>query len=216
MQPLDRVDGHRIGGMQTRREDRSKGSYDAETVARAAFELFLRHGYNVTSLDQIAAALNVSKAAIYYHHAGKEAILSYGVNQALGALEGVLQEAPALRGQASPLQRFEYVLRRTLEIGMSHLPQVAVLLRLQGNTDLERDVIKRRRAIDRAAADILEEAIAAGELPEHSDALLLSRLTMGLANSLVEWYRPDNRRSTAEVVETTLRFAMSGLRRGAF
>jgi hypothetical protein len=114
------------------------------------------------------------------------------------------------------LQRFEYVLRRTLEIGMSHLPQVAVLLRLQGNTDLERDVIKRRRAIDRAAADILEEAIAAGELPEHSDALLLSRLTMGLANSLVEWYRPDNRRSTAEVVETTLRFAMSGLRRGAF
>lgn len=200
--------------MTSKRPERAKGSYDAEAVARAAFSLFLRHGYNATSLDQVAAALNVTKAAIYYHHASKEAILAYGVGQALGSLEGVLTESPALPGQATPLERFEYVLRRTLEIGMSHLAEVAVLLRLSGNTDVERDVIKRRRAFDRAAADILGEAVAAGELPEHSDPMLLTRLSMGLANSLVEWYRPDHPRPASEVIETTVRYAMSGLRRG--
>lgn len=194
---------------------RGKGSYDAAAVAEVAFELFSRHGYDATSLDQVAAALGVSKAAIYYHHAGKEAILSFGLDVALGALERILDEIPARPGQASPLERFEYVLRRTLQTGFSHLAYVSVLLRLKGNTKLEREVVRRRRAFDRAVAQVLDEAVAAGELAESTDTMLLARLTMGMTNSLVDWYRPDSHRSVSEVIEVTVRFAMGGLRRQA-
>jgi AcrR family transcriptional regulator len=191
----------------------ARGAYDAGIVAAAAFELFKRDGYDATSLDQVAAALGISKAAIYYHHAGKEAILGFGLDAAMSAFEAILDEVPARAGAGSPLERFEYVLRRGLDVGLRHHNEFAVLLRLRGNTELERAMLDRRRAFDHAAAGMLKAAVDAGELTVDTDPALITRLVMGLITSTVEWYRPDGRRDVGELVELTVRFAMRALPR---
>jgi len=43
-------------------------------VVEAATDLFARHGYAKTSLEQVAAAARVSKGAVYGHFTGKEAL----------------------------------------------------------------------------------------------------------------------------------------------
>jgi AcrR family transcriptional regulator len=43
-------------------------------VVEAATDLFARHGYARTSLEQVAAAARVSKGAVYGHFSGKEAL----------------------------------------------------------------------------------------------------------------------------------------------
>ncbi|MEV0578600.1 helix-turn-helix domain-containing protein [Streptomyces sp. NPDC050392] len=47
-----------------------------EHIKRTALDLFVERGYDGTSLRQIAEALNVTKAAVYYHFKTKEGILA--------------------------------------------------------------------------------------------------------------------------------------------
>jgi TetR/AcrR family transcriptional regulator, transcriptional repressor for nem operon len=46
-----------------------------ETVLRTAASLFLTQGYQLTSMDDIVTASNVSKTNIYYHYKNKEDLL---------------------------------------------------------------------------------------------------------------------------------------------
>jgi AcrR family transcriptional regulator len=58
-----------VGKPQTRRKD-TRGR-----ILDVALELFLEHGYDQTSLREIAERLDVTKAALYYHFRTKEDIL---------------------------------------------------------------------------------------------------------------------------------------------
>lgn len=59
--------------------------------ARAiALELFATQGYDGTSMREIAEQLGVTKAALYYHFAGKEDIVRSVVDHYLGRLDEVI------------------------------------------------------------------------------------------------------------------------------
>ncbi|MCE5291899.1 MAG: TetR/AcrR family transcriptional regulator [Nocardiaceae bacterium] len=51
-----------------------------DRILRVALELFTEHGYDGTSLREIAEKLDVTKAALYYHFKSKDAILLTLVN----------------------------------------------------------------------------------------------------------------------------------------
>jgi hypothetical protein len=67
---------------------------------------------------------------------------------------------------------------------------VTLLLRVRGNTDVERAALARRRAIDARLAALVEAAAAAGEIRADIEPRLVSRLLFGMVNSITEWYRP--------------------------
>ena len=47
-----------------------------DQILQVALDLFTKQGYDKTSLREIAERLEVTKAALYYHFASKEEILS--------------------------------------------------------------------------------------------------------------------------------------------
>jgi AcrR family transcriptional regulator len=54
---------------------RRDGAATRQEALRVALALFTEHGYEATSLRQIAEALGINKASLYYHFPNKEALL---------------------------------------------------------------------------------------------------------------------------------------------
>jgi AcrR family transcriptional regulator len=180
-----------------------------DAIVDVAVQVFLRHGYDGASLDQVAEAAGITKASIYYHAEGKEALLKHGAGRALDALFAVLEEPAALEGR--PLDRLKHVVRRTIEITVKRLPEVALLLRVRGNTETERWILDRRRRFDRLVAKIVEEAQATGKLCADIEAGLVTRLLFGMLNSITEWYRPGGALGVKGIVAAATRIAFEGL-----
>lgn len=189
---------------------RERKPYNIDALLDVAVRVFLRRGYDGASLDQVAAAAGITKASIYYHVDGKEALLKLGVARALDALFAVLDEPAAREGRA--LARLRHVVRRTVEITVARLPEVALLLRVRGNTETERWVLDQRRRFDRLIAEIVAEAQAGGELRRDIDAALATRLLFGMLNSITEWYRPEGGMGGEEIAEAAIKIAFEGLR----
>jgi hypothetical protein len=91
------------------------------------------------------------------------------------------------------------------------LAEVALLLRVRGNTEPERWVLERRREFDRIMTGIVKEAIAEGDLRDDLDPGLVTRLVFGMSNSVVEWYRPDGPVRPEEIVEHITTIVFEGL-----
>lgn len=182
--------------------------YDTEMLTDIALRLFNEKGYEATTMADIAAAAGIQKASIYHHVESKEQLLSRAVNRALDALFGILDQPGAKRGLA--FERLRYVVERSIEIEVEYLPDVTVLLRLRGNTDVERAALARRRAFDAAMGKLVRRAQVEGRIRPDVDAAVLTRLLFGMVNSLTEWYRPDGKLGWREIADAVLAVAFEG------
>src|SRR4051794_28826421 len=93
-----------------------------DEILRVAAEQFTRYGYRGTSLQEIAAAVGCSKAALLYHFAGKDAILFALVGPAARALDELvaeLERRPAATVRDAAVEGFvDLVLRHRREVAL--------------------------------------------------------------------------------------------------
>jgi AcrR family transcriptional regulator len=184
---------------------------DQDSIVRVAVEVFNRHGYDATSMGMLAARLGITKSAIYHHLDGKEHILELALEHALGGLEAILADPRV--GQGSSEERLEFVLRSAVTVLAERLPFVTLLVRLRGNTDIERRALARRRAFDRSVAALVDEARASGSLRSDVDAHTTTRLLFGMINSLAEWFRPDGPLPPDALADAVVKVAFGGILR---
>ena len=185
-------------------------AYDIDSLTDVAVSVFAARGYDATRMEHIARAANVSKSSLYHHVANKEELLGHALRRAVGGLTAILDEAGAREGR--PAERLEYVIRRTIEAELRYLAEVSLLLRVRGNSEVERWALDQRRRYQERLVELVLEAQADGDLDRDVDAALFVRLALGMSNSLVEWYRPDGtwspRQITEAVIELTLKPAL--------
>jgi AcrR family transcriptional regulator len=183
--------------------------YGIETLTEIAVRVFAERGYDAASMDDVARAAGITKAGIYHHVASKEALLERGLKRALDALFEVLSQPPALA--SAPGERVRFIVRRVAELALSLQPELSVLFRIRGNSQVERAAIERRRAFDRHVAGLLAQAQAAGEMRSDFDASLATRLIFGMSNSVVEWYRAEGAFADREIAEAVVALVFDGL-----
>ncbi|GAB79260.1 transcriptional regulator, TetR family [Austwickia chelonae] len=188
---------------------RKRPGYDGESILAVAVEVFNRHGYEGTSMGVLAENLGISKAGIYYHVNSKEDLLQRACDRALCALESAFEEEISAPGTAR--ERLEAVVRRAVHVLHDELPYVTLLLRVRGNTEVERAALERRRRFDLRFASLVEAAPEEGALRADADALLITRFVYGTVNSLVEWYRPDGGHDAEVVADALAAMVFHGL-----
>ncbi|HWM15919.1 MAG TPA: TetR/AcrR family transcriptional regulator [Microbacterium sp.] len=189
---------------------RGRPGYDQRQILQIAVEVFIEQGYDATSVSSLAARLGLSKSALYHHFESKEQLLSMALDEALGGLEGVLSKPGARVGGAG--ERLGYVLRGAVDVLVEKLPYVTLLLRVRGNSDVERQALARRRAFDHEITDMVRAAQREGTVRADVDAAVATRLLFGMVNSIVEWYRPAGPEGAAELASDVLTVALDGLR----
>lgn len=188
---------------------RGRPGYDQESVLGIAVQVFNKHGFDATSMGTLADNLGISKSAIYHHVPSKGDLLRLALDQALVPLEAIGEEDGALHGTAE--ERLEFILRSTIRVLIERQQFVTLLLRLRGNTEVERDALERRRAVDRKVTDLVVQAQHEGTLRGDIDPRTTTRLLFGTINSLVEWYRPDGPVTASQVEDNAIAMMLHGL-----
>ncbi|GER22497.1 TetR family transcriptional regulator [Zafaria cholistanensis] len=191
---------------------RGRPGYDQESVLSVAVQVFNKHGYDATSMGILAENLGISKSAIYHHVASKSDLLRLALDEALVPLEAIAEDERASTGSAA--QRLEFVLRSTIAVLIERQPYVTLLLRLRGNTEVERHALERRRAMDRRVSDLVVAAQQEGSLRPDIDPRTTTRLLFGTINSLVDWYRPEGPVTARQVEENIIAMVFGGLQAG--
>jgi AcrR family transcriptional regulator len=189
---------------------RGRPGNSLESLLEAAVAVFDERGYEATSVEEIAARLGVTKSAVYHHVSSKGELLRLALDRALDALFAVTTEPAATTGPA--IDRLEHVVRGSVRVLAEELPFVRLLLRLRGNTDVERTALERRRRFDRIVTDLVRAAEAEGDVRPDVDPALTSRLLFGTVNSLTEWYRPDGDLSPDALADAVVTTTFDGLR----
>jgi AcrR family transcriptional regulator len=173
------------------RRRRGRPGNDLESVLQAAVAVFNERGYDGASMEDLSRRLGIAKSAIYHHVSGKEELLRMALDRALDGWSQAAQRAQELDGPA--IERLELLVRGTVAVLEERLPYVTLLLRVRGNTDVERAALARRRSFDRLVAALVAEAERDGDVRADIDPNVTARLMSGMINSVVEWYRPGSR-----------------------
>lgn len=188
---------------------RGRPGYDQDSVLSIAVEVFNKHGYDATSMGTLAANLGISKSAIYHHVPSKGDLLRLALDEALVPLEAIALDEQATIGTAE--ERLKFFLRSTIKVLVKRQQYVTLLLRLRGNTEIERDALDRRRAVDRKVSELVVQAQQEGSLRSDIDPRTTTRLLFGTINSLVEWFREDGHVSVEQVEEHAITMMFDGL-----
>ncbi len=141
---------------------RGRPGYDLEAVLRVAVEVFNERGYDGASMEDLSKRLGIAKSGIYHHVSGKEELLRMALDRALDGLWEAAERARSL--DAPAIVRLETLVRDAVGVLVARLPYVTLLLRVRGNTPVEREALARRRAFDGLVASLVEEAERDGDI----------------------------------------------------
>lgn len=110
----------------SKRRARRQPSAKPDAIMDAAGKVFRAHGYSNATVDEIARVANVSKATIYAHFGGKEAMFSACVERA--AQQGGFRALADDDGSTPLREALAMAGRRTLELIL--MPEVAEVYRM--------------------------------------------------------------------------------------
>ncbi len=159
-------------------------------ILHAALDLFADHGVSGTSLQMIADAVGVTKAAVYHKFKTKEEIVIAVAEMELATLEDALEAAEA---QADSVAARKVLLTEVVGMAVERrrwvraLQNDPVMVRLLGEHEPFRNLITRLYAILLNEADDTEARISA--------ALFSSAIAGTVINPLVDDIDDDTLRS---------------------
>ncbi len=195
-------------GAPTRR--RGRPGYDLETLLDTTVEVFNRKGFDGTSMEDLSQRLGISKSAIYHHVSSKNQLLDIAVSRALDGLGAAMAHTKEL--EATAVEQLEYLIRASVRVLVERKQFVTLLLRVRGNTEVERRALARRRAFDQYAASLVAAAEAEGAVRPDIDPAVTARLLFGMVNSLIEWARPVSGDDVDALADAVWALAFAGMR----
>jgi AcrR family transcriptional regulator len=180
-----------------------------EAVIRAAARAFNARGYHNTSIDEIAAALNVTKPTIYYYVANKEQLLLECI---LTGLERVLEpfRRPRPTG-VSAREQLNEIIRHYAQAIASEYGGCMVRAEDLGLAPESMARIKQLKSeIDQSMRRLLEEGARDGSIETHDPKMTAFALA-GALNWIAHWYRENRSMTAAEIADAFVRIFNCGL-----
>jgi AcrR family transcriptional regulator len=180
-----------------------------EAVIRAAARAFNARGYHNTSIDEIAAALNVTKPTIYYYVANKEQLLLECI---LTGLERVLEPFRRPRPpDVSAREQLNEMIRHYAQAIASEYGGCMVRAEDFGFAPESMARIKQlKQEIDQSIRRLLDEGARDGSI-DTQDPKMTAFALAGALNWIAHWYRENRSMTAAEIAEAFVRIFNCGL-----
>lgn len=193
-------------------DDYPADSERAAEIYRAAAKIFQSRGYHATSINEIADAVHLTKAGLYYYIKGKQDLLFGIMNYAMDLLEDYVVE-PA-RSIESPEERLRVVIKTHARLIVRDSSALTILVNeLQGLTVSQREEItQRQRAYMLFLRQTLETLRDLGKLRDVHPTVAAFGL-LGMILWISRWFRADGELSREEVAEAITEMGLASVLR---
>lgn len=161
-------------------------------ILDTAARLLRSGGYHQTTLREIAEAVGIRKASLYYHFASKEEIVEAVVNDGVRFVHDAVVAALAATRNAPPRQRLEAAIGAHLTAlhGNSAYTCASIKVFTFGQTPTPESVRGVRRAYEDVWRELIGELQASGTLSVQRSPDALRLFLLGALNGSIDWYRP--------------------------
>ncbi|HEY2636389.1 MAG TPA: TetR/AcrR family transcriptional regulator [Solirubrobacteraceae bacterium] len=170
-------------------------------VVQAAARAFAAHGYDQTSISDLAEHIGLAAGGLYHYFGSKEELLIAICDQLMDPL---LDDARALvAAEAQPAEQLRAVVRRWVAHVVAHRDHMLVFQQERHVIDHGaqwRGVRADRKDFERLVEDVLARVQAAGEAAFADRRVALSAL-LGMVNHTAQWFRPRGRLTAEQIAD---------------
>jgi AcrR family transcriptional regulator len=173
-----------------------------QEILRTAARLFQQRGYDATSMNDVAAALKLSKGGLYHHFQSKDEILFEIMNHAMEITQERVVDP--VRGIAAPEERLRALIRLHIEVVLSPRDREITVM-LHENHPLPPALRKRINSRKKDYIHFLENLIAEVQKKVQEEVQEKGRpqtkikvspraaafALLGMINWIYQWYKPE-------------------------
>jgi len=181
-----------------------------ERLLKIAAECFNEKGFSGTSLKDVAHALGITDAALYYYVKNKEELVFLCYTRALDLGEAALQRA--IKEGNTPLEQFELFLRYQIEEACGEDGPVAIMSEISALSPEHRELVLRRAtAHSKKITRIIMAGISEGTMASPNPIASCDAI-LGALNWIPKWYRPKSGMTSQEISDTFIYTFTQGLK----
>ncbi|OAE51203.1 TetR family transcriptional regulator [Achromobacter xylosoxidans] len=182
-----------------------------ERILEEAAKLFARSGYDGSSISDLAAAIGVSKAAIYHYYPTKQDIYDAIILEVLeGLTQTVGRDVAGAEGGVARLRAFMVGHARYFE--QHHAQFVTMLIGYSGMALSEReDAARLRDSYEKMLRDVIAQGVADGAF-RALDVAATGRAVLSMLNWMVRWYKPGQGDSAESIADGYFDLLVGGMR----
>lgn len=190
-----------------------KGAVARRRMIGAAVELFQDHGYEGTSVREVADASGVAKATIYHYFPTKSALLYEIHDEFMSTLEAGMREIEGR--ELDPAEHLRAIIHDLWRVMTVHRGEVRVFFEEWRHLDRDHlDGLRQRRDnytsfVRRAVEDVASSSWPGGLDDRTADALTLA--VFGMCNWAYQWFDPEGPLTGEELAELYADLAITGL-----
>ena len=169
-----------------------------QEILRTAARLFQQRGYDATSMNDVAAALRLSKGGLYHHFQSKDEILFEIMDHAMEITQQRVLNP--VRSRSDPAERLRALIRLHIEVVLSPRDREITVM-LHENHPLPPALRKRINARKKDYIHFLESLMAevqqdARKKSQHPLKAKVSPRAaafalLGMINWIYQWYKPE-------------------------
>ena len=167
-----------------------------QEILRTAARLFQQRGYDATSMNDVAAALKLSKGGLYHHFQSKDEILFEIMDHAMEITqERVL--AP-VRGIADSQERLRALIRLHIEVVLSPRDREITVMLHENHPlppTLRKRINQRKKEyvhfVESLIAEVQKEAQRSRNVKGAVSPRAAAFALLGMINWIYQWYKPE-------------------------
>src|SRR5579863_1646733 len=183
-----------------------------QEILHTAARLFQQRGYDATSMNDVAAALKLSKGGLYHHFQSKDEILYEIMDHAMEITEQRVM-AP-VRILADPEERLRSLIRRHIEVVLSPADREITVM-LHENHPLPLTLRKRINARKKEYIHFVEDVISQVQRTRGAGGAVTPRAAafalLGMINWIYQWYKPEGELQAQNLVPQFTDFVFGGI-----
>lgn len=163
-----------------------------DRIMDEAATLFLQHGFEGTSLRQLADVVGMKAGSLYYHFSSKDELLTEILRRGIDVMQDAFDDASAASAELAPPERIGVHVRAHLAALYENGPYTAAhVMTFRTSPETVRTaVVPFRDAYERRWSDLLADLRGGGVLDPSVDLRIARLALFGAMNSSVEWFDP--------------------------